>query len=34
MVVVNLLEDAIKGGWVHMNLASELVNIPITPSHE
>src|SRR6267142_2965476 len=27
MVVMYLLDDAIEGGWVHMNLVPELVNV-------
>jgi len=34
MVVTYLLSDTVKYGWVHTNLPSELVEIPIMPHQE
>jgi len=34
MVVAYLLKDTIESGWVHANLPSELVEIPIAPRRE
>jgi hypothetical protein len=34
MMVAYLLEDAVKGGWAHANLPSELIDITVTPHGE